>query len=259
MADSFGFGELLHDASKYLDLGQLTNVSLVSTSSLFRGLNNLKYNRFIPDGKTDIYNLRNITMNNRTEHTKIMLRAFKSLENVNVIDKYNRSLLYFCVADTVTNTELVKYLIKLGADVNLTYLTYPLGVAVEQENIETIKLLLKAGADTAFRGHQKILLDISTNPEIVQIFIDHGLIINYKDGRGKTYLQYNEKELMYNRAKLFDQLDSIGGILDTLKSSKLLIDAGAEITDDITRMREEFINKIKNSKINELLEALKLD
>ena len=239
MVDSCGFGELLHDASKYLDLGQLTTVSLVSTSSLFIGLNNLKYNRFIPDGKTDIFDLMNITINNnRVEYTKLMLRALKSLENVNVINKHGHSLLNQCVP----RAELIKYLIKLGADINLGN---PLITAAGYENIESVNILINAGADINITQHTP------TNPKILDAFIKGGLDLSFKNlhrkkprflGGDGVWTSDLEEGLIY-----------ITYLTNIVKSTKLLIDSGADLEEDYIKMRKKLIGLLDNSDIFEFL------
>ena len=241
------FLEISDDISKYLDLDQLTTVSLVSTSSFFRGLNNLKYNRFIPSGNIDIFVLIKQQRTNslsKTEDIKLVLRAFKSLENVNINDgesEYDNSI----IRGVAWNTELTKALIKMGADVNLGS---PFLVAVSWRNIDASKILMEAGADV------NELEEITAEPEWIDILIKGGLDVSFKN-RERNHL-FDLTDQGVDAEELENGLNYIDYLLNILKSNELLIDAGADLEEDYMKVKTKIIGLLDNSDIFEFLEKL---
>ena len=248
------FLEISDDVNKYLDLNQLTTVSLTSTSSLFRGLNNLKYNRFNPSSNIDIFGLvRQLRRDISTDDVKRVLRAFKSLENFNIMDCYQRYLVKNISA--VGNTELLKYLVKAGADVNL-------GNPLEQHiidseisgNLENVEILIKAGYDVNSRDHT------TTDLKILDLLIKGGLDLSFKNVEAKkphflddTHVDYG---INYDIDVFEENLGGLDRLFDVMEASRFLINAGASLEKDDMKMRTRLINILDNSKIFEFLEDL---
>ena len=147
--------EISDDVNQYLNLDELTTVSTVSTDTFFRGLNNMKFNRFLPyENGEEI--LRKLEI-----EEKVQLTDIKRSSNLNFANENGQTILFRAIYHD--NTEIVKILINLGnnnyessphncspwrtiADVNLInkYGTTPLIFAVKK-NIEMVKILINGG------------------------------------------------------------------------------------------------------------------
>ena len=97
--------EISDDVNRYLNLDELATLSTVSTNSFFRGLNNMKFNRFIPkeNGEEILRKLKN--------KEKVKLSDVKGSANLNVIDKYGDTPLHI----VIDNMEMVELLKEAGA------------------------------------------------------------------------------------------------------------------------------------------------
>lgn len=102
------------------------------------------------------------------------------------------------------NIKVVEKLIKKGADINLEYeRTTLLKMALGNGYIEIAKLLIKNGAKdlntnflfSAYKGYD----------EIIQLLIEKGVDVNFKDYSGKTALDY-AKERHRNNSELIQIL-----------------------------------------------------
>ena len=131
--------DISDDVNRYLNLDELTMFSTVSTSTFYRGLNNMRYYRFVPNenGKEIL----------RKVNYKIKSLDIKESSNINFANKYGQIPLHWAIRKG--NIEIVKLLIKEGANVNYANnnVLPPLHWAVTDNNIEMVKLLIKEGAD----------------------------------------------------------------------------------------------------------------
>ena len=273
------FADFFDDSSKYLTFDQLSKLSRVSTSSLFRGLNNLKHNRFIPKNKKKLLKLA------ETKY-KIgkMLKAIKSTENPNALTKYNDTPLYLIVRNDYNNSDInmtiaVKALIKAGAIIN-GVCTF--AEAIRSANIDVIRAFVNTGYDVNYteKYHTKLIFDAcdtcdtnfaDNNSIIIKILIDAGADINVTDHYGHYSPLSFSVDVSYNnaiRALLENGADvNLGGLaaktplhLAVKRRNKLaipiLIDYGAdlEIVDDNNETALEMARRMGNVEIIELLE-----
>jgi len=119
------------------------------------------------------------------------------------------------------NPEVVKILIKAGADVNARHLRDNSNVLMRTDNPKVAKLLIEAGADVNIKNNQGLTpLMITNNSEIAKLFIDAGADVNAKS-TGMTTL-------------LFHTINS--------EVVKLLIKAGADLNGFNTS--NDFINDL---------------
>ena len=90
--------EISEDVNRYLNLKELTTSSTVSTNTLFRGLNNIQFNRFIPkeNGEEILMKLDN--------REKVKLSDIKSSANLNFTDQYKITPLHPAIYNN--NTEI---------------------------------------------------------------------------------------------------------------------------------------------------------
>jgi len=91
------------------------------------------------------------------------------------------------------DVEMVRALIDMGADTDAEtkrYSTTPLYVAVQQDDLEIARLLLKAGANpNAQNGDLWFPLANAQSIEMVQLLLDYGADIHLTDERGMDALQ----------------------------------------------------------------------
>ena len=178
--------EVSDDVNRYLNIKELTTVSTVSTNTFFRGLNNMKFYRYFPyENGEEI--LR--TLENKEE---VKLSDIKGSSNLNFGDKFGWTPLDLAVKNN--NIKMVKLLIKEGADVNMSEVT-PLHYAVEDNNIKIVKFLIKEGANiNAIARHIRdtpLHRAVGSNKiEVVKLLIEEGANVNIADIRGITPLLY---------------------------------------------------------------------
>ena len=104
------------------------------------------------------------------------------------------------MASQYSNLEIVKVLIKAGADVNLAdeYGETPLIKAAREGHPDIIKILIQSGANVNLKNHQDISplavlcydtdLDTNIKLEIMKVLIDAGADVNVKDELNNTPL-----------------------------------------------------------------------
>ena len=169
--------ELLRDVSTYLTIDQVIVLSMTSTPSLFFGLNNLRFKRFIPSyNEANPSSLSKLIYYNVSERET--LRAIKECKDLNCQDEnYDKS--YYgtplrCAAYR-NNFKIVKALLKTGSKPSL-YGAY---------NGEMAKLLIEAGADVNSGGclHHAVCTGFT---DYVNVLINAGSDVNsyYDTGRG---------------------------------------------------------------------------
>lgn len=123
------------------------------------------------------------------------------------------------------NIEIIKFLIKKGADVNAKNYTNssPLhyAVALKNKGTEIIKLLIDKGADVNAKncyGDTPLHRAVFRSFENAKILIDNGADVNAKDNDGKTPLDiakdYKEKYTIDTENKL-----TAGKVVSLLKSA----------------------------------------
>ena len=232
------FDELSGDLSKYLDITRLITFSSVSTIALFTSLNDLKFNRFIPND-----NGNEILMYIYTDQ-KVKLSQIKSSVNLDVDFGDNDGLTPLRYALIRKNVELIKLLIKSGANVNHPnkYGSTPLLKEITFDNIDMVELLLKYGADVntvANPVFTPLYIAVSNqNIEMVRLLLKYGADVNLPTSRGMTPL--------YETAQTKN--------VKNIKIAALLINAGA----DINGVSEEQYQLHTMSRGTEYLEAKKL-
>ena len=213
--------EISDDVNQYLNLKELTTLATVSTNSFFRGLNNMKFNRFLPyengeeilrklgnnvkDKLSDIKGSSNLNSSGRLTplhsaanngNTEIVKLLLKEGAYVDVVDNIGVTPLFWAVNNN--NIETVKLLINEGANVNLVskYDGTPLYVAVNKRNIKMIELLINEGANVNIPNHlnmsplhlavqQAIIYNYT---DIVKLLIKEGANVNVIDKDGQTPL-----------------------------------------------------------------------
>ena len=133
-----------------------------------------------------------IEASKNNEYTEIVKYIIENGANVNLINNYNNTALIY--ASEKNNIEIVKLLIKAGADIDHqgTNTFTALYRAIEKNNIEIVDLLIKAGADVNYRiqGGLTTLYYARNNLNIVKLLINGGADINLTDFKGNTPLMY---------------------------------------------------------------------
>lgn len=183
--------DISYDINRYLDSNQLINLSMVSTNSLFVGLNDIKYNRFIPSNNGEKLLMLIKIKNNFKE----LLKEIVVSNNVNFADEYGDTILIW--ATSRDNSEILNELIKAGADVNLTSNCRgtPLQYAAWEDKIDMVELLINAGADVNIIDKVNIISPLhwgisKNNIGIVELLINAGADVNAIDKNGETPLKY---------------------------------------------------------------------
>ena len=101
--------EISDDANIYLNLKELAMFSTISTATLFRSLNNMIYNRYIPyENSEEILS----KLKNKEEVKLSDVRGSSDINYVDYIDKYVNTHLYWATKNDFT--EIVELLIKTG-------------------------------------------------------------------------------------------------------------------------------------------------
>ena len=116
------------DVSKYLDINQLSKLSTVSTTALFCGLNNLKYDRFI---------LRKCGEN--------LLRLIKSEAKTSIILKEIKGCSDLEYALIKNDMAHCKYVGRTHPHQISYYMDTPLLRAIDTNNVEVVRELIKRG------------------------------------------------------------------------------------------------------------------
>ena len=151
---------------------------------------------------------------NKNDIVKIII---KSGDNLNVINRQERNLLFDAVAQQ--NIEMIKLLIKKGADINtLNFRDRQKGTllfeAVGQQNIDIVKLLIESDADVNILNRQRTTplfnATLKENIEIAKLLIESGADVNLQDEQGRT--------------ALFEAV-----ITNNIEIVKLLIKSGADV------------------------------
>ena len=185
--------DIFYDLSTYLDLEETTVLSSVSTQSLFKCLYNIKHYRFIPRViyYDDLYKLR--------KETTKALKMIKSSENINIKNREGYSLLHSFIYG---NVELIKGLIKRGANINIKgfHNITPLHRAVMDTigKTITVKILLNSGADPNCQdGSEETPLHrtawIKRDLSNLKLLINAGGDINIRNNEGETLLDMAKK------------------------------------------------------------------
>ena len=133
--------EISDDVNRYLNLEDLIVFSTVSTSTFYRGLNNMIYYRFIPNENGDEL-LRKLE-----NEEEVKLSDIKGSSEINYANGHNNTL-FFRVSYNY-KAEMMKLMIKMGVNVNKAVVDgdTPLSAALHGGNIKMIKLFIKSGAD----------------------------------------------------------------------------------------------------------------
>ena len=172
--------------------------------------------------------------------------------DVNTLDEYNKSALFYLIESMYMDIDTIKFLIDNGADTNKGY--PPLKLACQKQDYKLIKLLVNHGADVnavdSYNG-QSALFDAieakKANIDIIKFLLDNGADINQEDNKGITplsFAQSNKKSLVK--------------ILTTVEEKKIT----KKQTPDRTMEYQELSKKItaQNRVINNLkkeIESLK--
>lgn len=203
--------EISYDINRYLDSNQLINLSMVSTNSLFVGLNDIKYNRFIPSNNGE----KLLMLIKMEGNDKELLKEIAVSNTVNFADIYGDT--FFAWSTSRNNLEILDKLIKVGADVNLTsddgYTS--LQYAARKDNIEMVELLINAGADVNKIDKYENISSLhwavkNNNIGMVKLLINASADVNSRDQHGKTPLKRALK-IRYN--EITNILILAGGII----------------------------------------------
>ena len=204
--------EISDDVNRYLNLKELTTVSTVSTNTLFRGLNNMEYYRFIPkENEEEILRILVASDRERVIGEKVMISDIKETSDVNFADSVKRTLLYWVVY--YNDIEKAKLQIKQGANVNTSDLFgwAPLHLASMRDNLMMVKLLIKEGADINVpeeKGRTPLRWAIYNNDiHIAKLLIKEGADVNIVDNDGETPLHMAVNE---NNTEMIELLENAG-------------------------------------------------
>ena len=215
------FYAISDEASKYLDIDQLIQLSLTSTIPFFRGLNNLRYYRFIPsydeeelwdiffpgEDEEDDEDQKIEDNGDERRLLKEKLKAIKATVDYDAVDDDGDTLLLSLLHPFATdNTENVIALINRGANLILQSTNDILGgrgsttlyLAIGRGNVEIVKLLIKKGVDVNVSTWAlktplfKAIHNYSGDSQIMDLLIENGANINVKfndDGYENALLQ----------------------------------------------------------------------
>lgn len=200
------FTDLTPDLSTYLDENQLIQLSLTSTFSLFNGLNNLKFKRYVPSLNEHYqFNSLDLLENGEIKDKRELLREIKKLKDINMKDESGLSAFHLAVAleDIDENIDVLELLLKMGADVdsndfegNTPLLGY---INMGNAELNVLELLLKAGANINTQnsiGETPILAYIEStritfgniNLDVINLFLNNGADISIRNNIGETPL-----------------------------------------------------------------------
>lgn len=147
------FTHLIFDLSVYLDEDELIQLSLATTLSLFSGLNNLKFKRFIPS----IIEADNLDLDYmKILSPKVILREMKKIKDINLKDELGLTMLHKIVLND--NLDMLKILIKIGANVNAvddkghTPVHRYIRLKGRNVSLEVIKLFVMTGTDISLKN-----------------------------------------------------------------------------------------------------------
>ena len=208
--------DISDDVTRYLNIDELATLSMASTSSFYRGLNNLKYDRFIPsDNGPRLLFLSEVnfilplgsvsSIKKRLKEMKELLKEIKSSSNIDVADSDRYSVIFFVTNNNMDET--TNALIKRGVNVNPKTPLYddvdsPLLNAVKNKNLQMVNALIKAGADVNFSSEQerKPLIRAAQvkNSEISLALLRAGADISVVDKRGESFLSISNKRNDHN-------------------------------------------------------------
>ena len=199
------FNAISDEVSKYLDVDQLIQLSLTSTIPLFRGLNNLKFKRYIPPSKTiDNKAVFKFFYSQDPDYSQFngILRSIKDKDtclDFNEVDSNNSGCtlllgsLFF--EGERRGKAIIDALIYSGSNINKRnrYGTTALKLAVRRNNLDAVKSLLKAGALIEDPGQQECAMPLNDairngNIDIVNAIIESDQYVNNRDNKGNTYL-----------------------------------------------------------------------
>ena len=204
--------EIADDLNWYLDLSQLTTLSTVSTKTFFRGLNNMRYNRYTPleNGKEIIRKL--------TDGEPVKLSEIRGSANASMVEVEGNTSLHLMIHKN--NVDMFKLLLEEGVvftDIQTEYTfsssevfesniidggysqmnayypnfidengeTQPLPM-ISSDNIERVKLLIKMGADVNIGGmSEHTPLEMAAwnyDIEMAKLLIKEGANVNLFNG-----------------------------------------------------------------------------
>lgn len=149
-------------------------------------------------------------------HTKEVEVLLNAKANVNAIDKFGLSPLFYAVCTPDLNIQIIKLLLKSGADTNVQFQNgmTVLFFVVAFNNLEATKLLVEHGADlnhkdifgrTALHYALKCCCDLA----IIKYLLESGADANATDSELMTPLHYATK---YYDLAILSRLDRMGGI-----------------------------------------------
>ena len=172
------FADISPDLSSYLNTDELIQLSFISTSSFFYGLNNLKFKRNIPS-EVEVVGLLDILNNTEVFNRKEILREIKKLKEVNIKDGLERTIFHKIVINDHVgeNTDILEILENMGANVNsqdyegntpiLAYLM------LRRYNVEAnvIESLLYLGSDITIENkYEDVPYFIANNDTLIQFY-----------------------------------------------------------------------------------------
>ncbi|UDQ97897.1 ankyrin repeat domain-containing protein [Lentisphaerota bacterium WC36G] len=143
---------------------------------------------------------------------ELLLKYFPNEANSDYLKFKNSrrsfSVLNIAIAQKKNNLELLKILLKHGADVNpdKTKFITPIGYAVTQKNLEAIKILIKNGAnfkklDMPKKSFLAYIIAFDTTDEIFEYFLNQKLNLEYTN-KGLTPLAWALKNERLEVVKL---------------------------------------------------------
>ena len=211
--------EISDDVNRYLNLKELTTLATVSTNSFFRGLNNMKFNRFMPEENGEEI----LRIFKRRE--KVKLSDLKESSNINITDQYEETFLHWAIR--INDVEMVNFLTNNGSDINFRdYLgETPLYRASEEMFLQRGPYGPSVGAFgylirdryPKFLKETLYIESIENNIKIAKILINSGADINIANANGKTPLFQMTENFTYRNS------------VDNVELATLLINSGANV------------------------------
>jgi len=116
-----------------------------------------------------------------------------------------------------TAEEILKLIIKYGADINKKDFSSGSSMLHYAKNIETIRLLVELGADVNATdikfGNTPLhtwIITFSSDLKMFQYLLEHGADVNKKNHSGKTAIDYaNDKKLNYSKEENLKEIYNI--------------------------------------------------
>ena len=228
--------ELSDDVNRYLDIDQLIDFSLISTSTFFYGLNNLKYERHMPPKRTPPFvsgSTNGFIRAGEQSKLKAWQEGVKNADIFFLVENVHRGDKDANVKEIIREFKKLKSLdiyMKLGfEEISLLSRVIRSGTAHSSRKLmnifpgaaKMVKAMIKLGADVNIRNLKfgeatgdTPIFSVRNNSEVLEMLIDAGVDLNIK----------NENDLSPFLLSILDGSDK-----DTIK---FFTDSGVDINEN---------------------------